>query len=320
MLSELELSAVTDLAPLRAFLRALVPNLAALEQIAAIMLTGSLARGDADRWSSVDLNLLWQEPAPGSPMMESPYSALRDSLDRALGASIRYFAQYKGSDFGGSLRGICLGALSSDDLADQRRAAGVKFEIRWAATSNAEETVNWNVPVHYLYVAEHLSNDLQRKFPAQRAALNPPDSSEVDRQLGNFWLLLARLPAVLNRKERLAAHPLLTELRTLLIDLVVCLNGASRPRASARINQYLGDAQREAFERSLGSSQPVLRDASEGSTNWMGQAVALVVLYRWYAPQLAEQHDLSYPQSVEDTVLALLHAEIEGWPAYIATD
>ena len=320
MLSELELPNVTELPPQRAFLRALVPNLAALKQIAAIMLTGSLARGDADRWSSVDLNLLWQESAPGSPMVESPHSALRNSLDKALGANNRYFAQCQMSDFGGSLTGICLDAPGSDEFADQRRAAGVKFEISWVTSSNAGETVNRNVPVHYLYVAEHLSDDLQRKFPAQRAALYPPDSSEVDSQLGQFWLLLARLPAVLNRQERLAAHALLTELRTLMIDLVVCLNGASRPRARARINQYLGEAQREAFERSLGSSQPILRNASEGSTNWMGQAVALVVLYRWYAPQLAEQHDLSYPQSVEDTVLALLHAEIEGWPAYIATD
>ena len=77
MLSELELPNVSELPPQRAFLRALVPNLAALKQIAAIMLTGSLARGDADRWSSVDLNLLWQESAPGSPMVESPHSALR---------------------------------------------------------------------------------------------------------------------------------------------------------------------------------------------------------------------------------------------------
>ena len=52
---------------------------------------------------------------------------------------------------------------------------------------------------------------------------------------------------------------------------------------------------------------------------WVGQAVALVVLYRWYAPQLAERHSLLYPQMAEDTVLALLSAELENWPDRIST-
>ena len=319
MLSEFELSHATDLPRQLAFLQTLVPDLAALEPIEAIWLTGSLARGDADRWSSVDLCLLWNSSTQNTANMLSPYSALRNSLDQALGASNGNFAQYREAETGGTFNGICLGAPGSDDQADPRRAAGVEFEVKWVASSNARERANRNEPVHYLYVAEHLSDDLRRRFPARKTGLNPPDSSTVDRQLGQFWLQLARLPAVLNRQEILAAHALMTELRTILIDLVVCLNGASRPHARARINQFLGEAQREAFERSLGNSQPALPPASEGSTNWIGQAVAMVVLYRWYGPQLAELHDLSYPQPLEDTVLALLHAEIQGWPAYIST-
>ena len=319
MLSEFELSAFTKLPRHLAFLEALVPGLAALEPIEAIWLTGSLARGDADRWSSADVGLLWNSSARNSANMSSPYIVLRNCLDKALGASNGYFAQYRESDTGGTFNGICLGASGSDDQADPRRAAGVEFEVKWVAPSNAGEMANRNEPVHHLYIAERLSDGWRRRFPARKTGLNPPDSSTVDRQLGQFWLQLARLAAVLNRQETLAAYALLTELRTILIDLVVCLNGASRPHAKARINQFLGEAQREAFERSLGNSQPALPHASEGSTNWIGQAVALVVLYRWYAPQLAEQHDLSYPQPLEDTVLALLHAEIKGWPAYIST-
>ncbi len=319
MLSEFELSPVTDLPRQLAFLQILVPDLAALEPIEAIWLTNSLARGDADRWSSVDLCLLWNRSAQNSANVSSPNSALRNCLDKALGASNGYFAQYRESNTEGTFNGICLGEPGSDDLTLSRRAAGVAFAVKWVASSNAGELANRIEPVHYLYIAERLSDGWRRRFPARKTGLNPPDSSTVDRQLGQFWLQLARLPAVLNRQETLAAHAIMTELRTILIDLVVCLNGASRPHAKARINQLLGEAQREAFERSLGNSQPALPLASEGSSNWIGQAVALVVLYRWYGPQLAEQHDLSYPQPLEDTVLALLHAEIEGWPAYIST-
>lgn len=320
MLSEFDFSPVTELPRHRTFLQALVPSLAALEQTEAIWLSGSLARGDADRWSSVDLCLQWRDAAPNSACDASPYNALGNSLDKALGAGNTYFAQGKESMSGGSLSGICLGAQTSDDLSCERETAGVFFEICWAASSEAWEMGNRDAPVHYLYVAEHLASDLQSKILAREVALSPPDSREVDMQLGRFWLLLARLPAVLKRQERLAAHALLTELRTLMIDLVVSLNGASRPQSRARINQYLGEAQREAFERSLGIPQSILGRRSEGSTNWIGQAVALVVLYRWYAPQLAEKYAFSYPQPAEDTVLALLRAEIEGWPAHITTE
>ena len=320
MLFEFDFSTITELPRQRTFLQALVPSLAALEQTEAIWLTGSLARGDADRWSSVDLCLLWQEAAPSSAYVTSPNIALQNSLDKALGAGSKYFAQCKESESSGSLSGICLGAQAADELRCDRGTAGVFFEICWAASSEAGDIGNRNAPARYLYVAEQLAGELHSKFLAKEVALSPPDSREVDLQLGRFWLLLARLPAVLKRRERLAAHALLTELRTLMIDLVVSLNGASRPQSTARINQYLGKAQREAFEKGLGIPQTYLLKGSDGSTNWIGQAVALVVLYRWYAPQLAEKHALPFPHPAEDTVLALLSTEIEGWPAFIATE
>ena len=139
MLSEFDFSPVTELPRHHTFLQALVPSLAALEQTEAIWLSGSLARGDADRWSSVDLCLQWRDAAPDSACDASPYNALLNSLDKALGAGNTYFAQGKESMSGGSLSGICLGAQTPADLPCKCETAGVFFEICWAASSVAWE-------------------------------------------------------------------------------------------------------------------------------------------------------------------------------------
>ena len=47
--------------------------------------------------------------------------------------------------------------------------------------------------------------------------------------------------------------------------------------------------------------------------------VALVVIYRWYAPQLVERFDLTYPSSDEEEAWHRLQ-QIPQWPQSIATE
>lgn len=320
---EFDLSPFSELPRHRAFLQILLPGLAALKQTQAIWLTGSLARGDADHWSSVDLCLLWSDEDPiavGETIGHaSPNNALRATIEYALGEGNALFDQHRESTGRCSQSGITLVPLAQGGLTGDHSSAGILFEIQWITQADARELTKRIGPVHLMYTTELLPDDLQRNPPARREALSPPDTKEVDAQLCRFWLLLARLPAAVKRQEKLAAHALLSEMRILLIDLVVSLNGANRPQTRARINQYLGKAQREAFERSMGIHQPSQRRGGEDSADWIGQAVALVVLYRWYAPQLVEKYALAYPQPAEDAVLSLLVAEMENWPAHIAT-
>ena len=311
---------VTELPRQSALLQALVPDLAALEQTGGVWLTGSLARGDADRWSSVDLHVLWGVDGPESAVPASPSSALRKRIEKTLGEDNVLIEKIDDSDRGGSFRGISLGTPSTGDVLNDLGQAGVLFELSWMLSTNAEGISGPTGPLQPLYISEQLAGRYSRAMNSKRAAIGPPDAEVIERQLGHFWLLLARLPAVVGRQEQMAAHLLLTEMRALLIDLVVSLNGGSRPRTRARINQYLGQAQREAFEKSLGLRRSVQQRMAENCANWIGQAVALVVLYRWYGPQLAKNYSLPYPQAAENTVLALLSAELENWPARITTE
>lgn len=316
---DLEFYPLTELPGHRAFLQALVPGLASLEQVCGVCLTGSLARGDADRWSSVDLHLLWDQFGSEETALVATSHKILSSIEETLGEENVFVEQKGESERGGFLRGIATGGQSEVDVPGDLGPAAVLFQLSWALSSSGGGMAIQKSDIRPLYIAEHLDGASKCALTSKKEAFGPPDVGTVEMQLGRFWLLLARLPAAVRRGEQLAAHLLLTEIHALLIDLVVSLNGGSRLQTKSRINQYLGPAQREAFEKSLGLGQSGRQKGAGGGAKWIGQAVALVVLYRWYAPQLAEQYSLPYPQMAEDTVLALLSAELENWPDRIST-
>lgn len=316
---DIEYNPLTDLPRQDALLRALVPGLAALEQIHAVWLTGSLARGDADRWSSVDLHLLWRPDRHRPACPAKPSRLVQKNIEDTFGDEKVQIVQISDSDLGGSLQGICLGTRSAVDTSNEPGPAGVLFELTWMLSTDFSEIVGPDGATQTLYMSDQAAGPFEATTDSKQAVIAPPDVEAVDTKLGRFWLLLARLPAVLGRQEQLAAHLLLTEMGTLLIDLVVSLNGGSRPQTKARINRYLGQAQLEAFEKSLGLRKSKRQGEFDRGANWIGQAVALVVLYRWYAPQLAEKHSLTYPRLAEDCVLTYLKAELKNWPAHIKT-
>ncbi len=313
-----DLAHLDNLPRQRSFLHAVAPVLAALEPIDAILLAGSLARQDADSWSSVDICLIWKKKEEGATI-SGRRRHLKDALDRALGKRGYQLGPTSRKDGDDSLLGFTLADGPPGGTNGQRVASGVLFRFFWDAIGFESELRSRSGPVRPIYLSPQLSPELGASLNRRTKTPGPPDPDVIGAQLGQFWLLLAQLPAVLERRENLAAHALLAETRSLLLDLVVALNGTIRPQSNTRINQYLGPKQRDSFEKSLGKDQthsgPVSHRAS-----WIGQAVALVVLYRWYAPQLSEIFCAPYPQQAEDTVLALLRDRIDGWPAVIDTD
>ncbi len=143
---------------------------------------------------------------------------------------------------------------------------------------------------------------LQAAQPEQVAAL-----------LSAFWQQLQRLPDLLNRQEYLLAEQLTSALRHTVLELMLALNGIQWPADTAHLNSYLGESQRAAIQKTL-----LLPSVSpEG---WIGQAVALVVIYRWYAPQLVEKFGLPYPQTLETEVWQQLASELVDWPLTITTE
>ncbi len=154
-----------------------------------------------------------------------------------------------------------------------------------------------------------------------------PDPDDVNQMLVSFWHQLRHLSDLLsderrqntptapatNNDENLLAIECLAGLRAIVIDMMLALNGIARPARTIHLNTYLSKNQRAALERTL------LAPQISGET-WIGQAVSLVVIYRWYAPQLVERYRLLYPADLEHEVWSTLRQRVYDWPADISTD
>ncbi len=143
--------------------------------------------------------------------------------------------------------------------------------------------------------------------------LSAPDPRRIALQLEAFWLELEALPSLLACDEMILAEALTARLREVVIELMLAMNGISRPAGTQHLNGYLGESQRVALERTL-----VAPEAHGGA--WLARAVALAVIYRWYAPQCVERFELAYPQATEERVWALLCAGIDDWPISLTTE
>ena len=140
-----------------------------------------------------------------------------------------------------------------------------------------------------------------------------PTHENVALLLRAFWLELALLPDLLKRDEHLLAAACTAALRRSVLEMMLALNGIVYPTDTTHLNTYLGASQRAAMEKTL------LLPSVTAET-WIGQAVALVVIYRWYAPQLVAAFSLIYDDRLEADTLSRLYAELPDWPGAITTD
>lgn len=143
--------------------------------------------------------------------------------------------------------------------------------------------------------------------------LSTPDAAEVEGLLHAFWTLLRSLPELLTSHESLLAAQLIGDLRDIVLRMMLALNGIRYPSQTRNLNSYLSGQQRRAIERTYVAPTP------EPAT-WLGQAVALVVIYRWYAPQLTAHYRVNYPQALEADVWAGLVEALPAWPRTVTTD
>lgn len=156
----------------------------------------------------------------------------------------------------------------------------------------------------------------ERQSPTQAEwpdPLQPSSAVAVEAHLVAFWQLLQQLPELVQRQEHLLADHLTTQMRGVIIEMMLALNGIQWPRGTRHLNRYLSASQRAALEKTLVTP-------TVSAESWLGRAVALVVIYRWYAPQLVEKFAITYPQALEADVWQLLQRELPDWPLTVTTD
>lgn len=140
--------------------------------------------------------------------------------------------------------------------------------------------------------------------------LAPPSPARVGDLLESYWLTLERLPDLLQRNEAILAEALTAELRRIVIELMLAMNGIAWPMGTVHLNGYLGDSQRAVLERTLVAPEP-------SSNAWLARAVALTVIYGWYAPQCVDRFHVPMPEATRHRVWAALCAALPDWPQSI---
>lgn len=142
--------------------------------------------------------------------------------------------------------------------------------------------------------------------------LRKPTREAVAHLLRSFWECLGRLPELITRREDLLADQLTTQLRGIVLEMMLALNGIQWPAGTRHLNSYLSVQQRAAIEKTM-----VLPHVSAEA--WIGRAVALIVIYRWYAPQLVAHFQLEYPAALEAETWAALQ-QLPDWPLTVTTE
>ena len=160
-------------------------------------------------------------------------------------------------------------------------------------------------------MASHLSSaSLPTDAPQPLLA---PEPARIQAALAEFWAQLAELSELLAAHELLLSAERAADLRGLVLEMMLALNGIQRPASAGSLNRYLSPRQRAALEKTLAAPQP-------GREAWIGQAVALVVIFRWYAPQLVEKFNLDYPADLEQEVWERIARALPDWPLAVTTD
>ena len=149
--------------------------------------------------------------------------------------------------------------------------------------------------------------------PAWPDPLQKPEPRTIQQLLVDFWHTVAGLADLIQRNEHLLANEQTETLRKIVLEMMLALNGIQRPQGTLHLNSYLGESQRQVLEKTLIAP-------SISAESWIGRAVALVVIYRWYAPQLVEKFGVDYPQASEEQALQLLQSKLPDWPLSITTE
>ncbi|BDP43092.1 hypothetical protein DAETH_30610 [Deinococcus aetherius] len=253
-------------------------TLAADPRVRAAWLEGSLGRGNADRFSDIDLHVL---------LHERDFATFGAEAEDWLNG-VRPLVLFNRL-FGGHM----INALTHDALRlDLWPHRGESVGLDPVAVRVLHETpgsLRWE------------------------SGGPPPDGVALARrglaQAREFWRCLTLLPAVIGRDERLVAlNGLLVEVG-LVCDLLMLGAGTVRDRGVKNLNAFLSPEDRQHLEAlvTLGDLSP---------RTLIRAHLALARLVRAHGPHLARRAGEPYPQALEDTALNYVRSELTalGYP------
>ena len=233
--------------------------------IKAAWRSGSFGRGNADRFSDIDLNL-WLDAADVDDFRKTTQAWLETMRPLVL---FRW--------------------MFNDRMANALTADGLRLDL-WLHTDAAPALDPTRVQV--LFDREHMLQMRADNAMPDAAALR----SRLLEQIREFWRCIALTPAVIGRDERIVALMGLTIEVNILTEVIITGYGIPRDSGVKRLNPFLPEKLRLEIEEAL---------AFDGLTNSsLVQAhLALARTMQEEGRQLATRHGFDYPVALETAAL-----------------
>lgn len=256
------------------FITAVTARAAADERLRAAWLEGSFGRGNADRYSDLDIHLLLADDA---------IEAFRDGAEAWLGEIaplVLYSLLFDGR---------MINALTAD---------GLRLDV-WLHASDTVALDPQRARVLYADAPERVTfAELPRPSDPSQGA------QALARQLGEFWRCVALLPTVIGRGELIVSVQGLGIEVSVLSEILLLGYGVQRERGVKNLNPYLPPEARGDIERALALN--TFTPASLAAAH-----LALAGVARRHGPVVAARHGIVYPAALEAAVLRYVRAELE---------
>ena len=241
-------------------------------RVLAAWLEGSYGRGDADRFSDVDLHLLL------APAAADDFRADAEEWLGALRPLVLYRLMFDGA---------MINALDKE---------GLRLDI-WLHVG--EEAAIEPARAQVLFARGDVLHDKLPAAPPDPAAL----AAQLDGQIREFWRCIALVPVVAGREEHLVGFMGLNVEQGILVNVLLDGYGIARDAGVKKLNPFLPAELRDALEAAL--------TMSDLSTRSLVTAhLALATIMQTHGPIIAARHGFAYPQALETSVLAYVDHEL----------
>jgi hypothetical protein len=255
-----------------AYLTALTPKLQAEESIRAAWLEGSFGRGQADRYSDLDIHLLLT-PEGGERFRAGAEAWLNE---------IRPLVLYKLMFDGRMINALTVDGLRLDIWMynDERKAI-----------DPAKSRVLFAQPDALSFDATTPAHD-----PAAVAA-------RLEGLIQEFWRCISLLPAGVGRRELIIGVFGLGVEINLITEILMTGNGITRDRGVKHLNAYLPGDSRQQLEAALNMNGLTPAEMAKAH-------LALAAIVQKEGPIIAQRLGFAYPAALESAVLQYVHQEL----------
>ncbi len=254
------------------YIQALLSQIETDGRIKAAWLEGSFGRGNADRYSDLDIHMLLDES--GLPDFTAGIEAWLSTIQPLVLFTLLFNDRM-------------VNALTQDGLRlDVWLHSGKSVSVDSAKTRILFQTGN---AVQYDRMAE----------PGDPAAV----AKVLLRQTKEFWRCISLLPPVVGRKELIVSFAGLMVETNILTDVLISGYDIARDSGVKRLNAFLPDHTQQSIEDAL-----LMQDLSQVSLAEAHMKLARIMTE--HGRTIAAKHSYAYPDELEAAVLGYVYKEL----------